>query len=366
MHFLAKTGAQPGCEPPAPDARYCATHTVSRRTFLVSGSGLLSGLMLAASFGSLTGCVKPQEPGLNIATNQWLGYELLHLSRDLPSSDAQPPSDRIRLVELLSNTDSMQALAAGQVDGAGLTLDEAISARANGLALKIILVFDYSAGADALLVNDRITQLAELKGKRIGVERNGVGALMLDAALREAGLESHALQVVDLTADQHLTAFRNGDVDGVITFEPIASQIAKAGGKRLFDSRAIPGSIVDVLAVSERALAASPNAVRALLAGYFRALEHLHRQPEDAMRRMAPRLGLTPADMQEGYRGLSLPDLAENTRLLSGDPSPLASTAASLAALMLRQNMLVQAVPLENFIDSSFLPATPAGTPGQT
>ena len=321
---------------------------------------MLSGLLFATSLGQLAACAKTREPKLNIATNQWLGYELLHLSRGLPSSDAQPSNDRIRLVELLSNTDSMQALAAGQVDGAGLTLDEAISARANGLALKIILVFDYSSGADALLVNDRITQLAELKGKRIGVERNGVGALMLDAALRQAGLASHELQVVDLTADQHLAAFRNGEVDGVITFEPIASQIAKAGGKRLFDSRAIHGGSVYVVAVCVSGRAASPNAVRDLLAGYFRALEHLHRQPDDAIRRMAPRLGLTPAEMQAGYRGLSLPDLAENQRLLSGAPSPLAATAASLTALMLHQNMLAQAVSLENFIDSTFLPANPA------
>lgn len=357
MQYFAKPDALPCCTSPSePDTRNTAKHTISRRTFLVSGSGLL----LVFGLGPLVSCAKTQEPKLSIATNQWLGYELLHLSRNLPATDAQPASDRIRLVELLSNTDSLQALAAGRVDGAGLTLDEAISARASGLALKIVLVFDYSAGADALLVNTEIATLAELKGKRIGVERSGVGALMLDAVLRHAGLTSHALQVVDLTADQHLAAFRSGEVDGVITFEPIASQIAKAGGKRLFDSRAIPGSIVDVLAISERALAASPNAVRALLAGYFQALAHLRRQPEDAMRRMAPRLGLTLADMQAGYHALSLPDLAENRRLLSGSASPLAATAASLADLMLRQNMLAQAIALDNFVDSTFLPASAA------
>jgi NitT/TauT family transport system substrate-binding protein len=61
-------------------------------------------------------------------------------------------------LELLSNSDSLQALAAGTVDGAGLTLDEAIGARAAGLDMKIVLVFDISTGADVLLARPEISR----------------------------------------------------------------------------------------------------------------------------------------------------------------------------------------------------------------
>ncbi len=304
----------------------------------------------------MSGCSAGDEPGLRIATNQWIGYELLYLSQALN------PRDRtgIKLVELLSNTDSVQALVAGTIDGAGLTLDEAIAARAAGLDLKIVLVFDFSAGADVLLARPEITQLAGLKGKRVGVEQTGVGALMLDAALKQAGLTATEVEVIGLTVDQHLAAFHNRKVDALVTFEPIASQIAAAGGRRLFDSRAIPGSIVDVLALSTKALQANPNTARQLAADYFQALAYLRQNPADAARRMAPRLGLTPAAVEAGYRDIVLPDLAENRRLLGGAPAPLETSAAKLATVMLHANLLAKPVDVTQFIVDSVLPEVQA------
>jgi len=327
-----------------------------RRAFLASASRLL----LAAGLAPLAACGTVAEPPLNIATNQWIGYELLYLSRELKQDDAHVPDGLVRLVELLSNSDSLQALAAGTVQGAGLTLDEAISARASGLDLKVVLVFDVSAGADALLTQPGITQLTDLRGKRIGVERTGVGALMLDAVLRQAKLKPGDVEVIDLTVDRHLTAFKHRQLDAVITFEPIASLVEQTGGLRLFDSRSIPGGIVDVLAIKTQALAASPNAVRQLLADYFASLTYLNTHPQDALERMAPRLNLTPAELQAGYQGLKLPLLADNHRLLVGSPPPLESAASTLAGLMLRQRLLSHPISLSEFCDSRFLPELPA------
>ncbi len=324
----------------------------SRREFLRAclGIGLLAGS------GAISGCAFSEAPGLSIATNPWIGYELLYLGRDLAASEAQAGGSRVRLVELISNTDSMQALAAGTVDGAGLTLDEVISAHAAGLDLKIVLVFDYSAGADVLLARPGIDRLGALKGRRIGVEQSGVGALMLDAALKQAGLAAQDIRLVNLTADQHLSAFGRDEVDAVVTFEPIAGQIAAAGGRRLFDSRAIPGSIVDVLAIRAATLAANPDAARMLVAQYFNALAYLRRHPGDAHRRMAPRLGLSAEAMRDGYQFLELPDLAENRRLLRGSPSPLAASAAGLAALMLEKELIARPVDVADFVVDTCLP----------
>jgi NitT/TauT family transport system substrate-binding protein len=323
-----------------------------RRQFLRA----ITSLTLASGGLSLAGCARNEEPGLRIATNQWIGYELLYLGQELAAKEAATGHNRIRLIELLSNTDSIQALAAGTVDGAGLTLDEAITARAAGLDLKIVLVFDISAGADVLLARPGIDRLDQLKGKNIGVEQTGVGALMLDAAKKQAGLARGDVRVVSMTADQHLAAFKQGKVDALVTFEPIASQIIEAGGQPLFDSRAIPGGIVDVLAITGKALADNPNTLRTLLTRYFNALNYLRQQPEEATRRMAPRLGLTPTGVQAGYAKLALPDLAENYRLLRGVPPPLETTAAQLAALMLREELLAREIDVKQFFATDSLP----------
>ncbi len=62
----------------------------------------------------------------------------------------------------------------------------------------------------------------------------------------------------------------------------------------LFDSSAIPGEIVDVLVARTDALDCCTQRISQLLAAHERALAHLGTAREDALRRMAPRLGLTP------------------------------------------------------------------------
>lgn len=342
--FVQPSQSIQGAQAPGSDA---AGHNTGRRNFLTAATGMA----LVAGVGAFAGCATDAEPGLRIATNPWIGYELLYLSRDLGHLE----NSGVHLVELLSNSDSIQALSAGTVDGAGLTLDEALAARAAGLDLKIVLVFDFSAGADVLLARPEIAHLAGLKGKRVGVEQTGVGALMLDAALKQAGLAAADVKVISLTSDQHLAAYRNDEVDALVTFEPIAALVAAAGGRRLFDSGAIPGSIIDVLALSTKALAANPNTARQLVARYFEALAYLRQNPADAARRIAPRLGLTPADVTAGYQKIILPDLAENRRLLNASPSPLETTATQLATLMLREKLLPRETSVSGLIDARCL-----------
>lgn len=303
----------------------------------------------------MTACGVTDEPGLRIATNQWIGYELLYLNETISQNQQSEPL-RVQLVELLSNSDSLQALAAGTVDGAGLTLDEVIGARAAGLDLKIVLVFDISTGADVLLAKPGITRLEDLKGMRVGVEQTGVGALMLESALTKAHLKASDIKLVSLTADRHLAAFEHDALDALVTFEPFASQIMKAGGRLLFDSREIPNGIVDVLAISAKALQANPDTLRSLIARYFKAMDYLHDHFLAASRLMAPRLGLTPEAVQAAYTGLSLPDLKENRRLLNGSPPPLEITAGKLATLMLRERLLAQKIEVNNLIHAQALP----------
>lgn len=318
----------------------------SRRRFLIASGGVV--------LTNLAGCAGP-EPLLRIASHDWLGYQPLFLARELGYLE----EDRVRLVELPSASYSLHALSAGNVDGAALTLDEVLSARAGGLDLKVVMVFDVSNGADVLLAHAEIASLPDLAGKRIGVESTAVGALMLGEVLRAAGLTPASIRQVPLTADRHVAAFTGGQVDAVVTFEPMASRLMQAGARRLFDSKAIPGRILDVLAVRAEALEASPRAMAGLMKAYFRALDHLGQQPEDAARRMVTRLELSPEAFLASLEGLQLTDLDANRRWLEGRPSPLNRSAATLEQVMRAARLLGRPVRLDGLSDPRFLPARP-------
>lgn len=308
-------------------------------------------LALAGSAAWLTACGPRYDPPLAVGTNTWTGYEPLYLARDLGLHDGLP----VRLVELGSTTQSMDALRTGQLGMAGLTLDEALTLAQEGIALKVVWVMDVSSGADALVVRPDLADLSDLRGSKVGVEQTAVGAYMLQAALRKAGLASADITVVPLPMDEHLSAWRDGRVDALVTFDPVLQVLRGSGAKVLFDSREIPGEIVDVLVARKEALDCCSQHIAQLLQAHQRALGHLATAQEDALQRMTPRLGLTPAEMDAALGGIELPDAAANRTLLSGPEARLAKSAQRLAANMREQGLLHRAVDAASLIDDRFV-----------
>lgn len=310
----------PGDLPPLP---------TTRRQCLRGGGALC----LAALAGA--GC-SAQPPPLRIGAHPWLGYELMFLAH----ARGLLRPDQLRLVEVPTATASLRALAAGTLEGAGLTLDEVLSARARGLMLRVVAVFDVSHGADVLLGSPDITSLPALRGRRVGVEHSATGALMLDAALQAGGLTPADVRMVPLAFDEHATALRNSQVDAVVTFDPARSQLLADGARLLFSSAQVPGLIVDVLAVRPEAVHSHGAHLRALVAGVLQARGLWQQDSAASAEGMAPRLQLPPAAVVQAFGQLQLPDLAANHRWLSGQTPELQATAERLLAVMQRAALL--------------------------
>ncbi len=260
-------------------------------------------------------------------------------------------------MELANARQVSDHLRDGTVDAATLTLDEAFVVKQDRERLRVVLVMDMSRGADAVMARPDIATLRGLRGKRIGVETSSVGAVMLDAMLSSAGLVASDLRIVDLSANEHVAAYRAGEVDAVVTFEPMRSQLLELGARALFDSRSIPERIVDVLVVRADATPTHRRALAALVAAHFRAREYLEQNPADAAARLAPFLDVASDQVLLQFAGLHLPDLAENHLLLSGATPHLVPTASELLALMLQHRLLRSAVSPDSLVDAGFLPA---------
>lgn len=323
--------------------------SMKRRAVLAGSLGVLSSGLLSGA--ALTGC-QASAPPLRVALNAWIGYALLFLAREL----GHLRESTARLVEFPSNTASLLAMANHGVSVAALTLDELLLARDGGLNLKAVLVFDESHGADVVMVHPSIHRVTALKGKRIGVESTAVGALMLSRLLEAAGLAATDLVKVTLTADQHVQAYAAGEVDAVITFEPMASQLRAAGARPLLDSSHFPGLIVDVLAIGAEVGAQGESHLRDLIRAYFLALSHLKTQPDDAARRLAPYQQLGTADVLEAFRGIHLPDPTENRLWLTGRDAQLCRSADTVGRLMHEARLLRTRPSLEGLCTAEFLP----------
>ena len=274
-----------------------------RLTVAVLALGLMCGL---------GGCEKPRLP-LVIGANPWPGYEGLFIARDQGLVD----EGRVRVLDFPSTGEVMRAFRNGTLDAAAVTLDEALSLRDTGEQVKVVLVFDISAGADALLARPPLNSLAALRGRRIGLEANTTSSLLLARALEKTGLAAADVTVVPLPLDAQQRALARGEVDAVATFEPVRSQLEQAGARVLFDSTAMPNEIVDVLLVRQSTLEARPDDLAVLIKAWGQAQQRLARAEPAVVVQGGQRSGIAPDLFRHALQGMRLPDLPQNQALLA-------------------------------------------------
>jgi len=321
---------------------------INRRQFLHLSALATASLVLP--FG-LTACSK-SEPGIRIASNVWPGYEFLYLAR----AKQYFSEEEVRMIEMPSASVCIEALAASTVEGACLTLDEVLTARAEGLDLTVVTILDISLGADVLLANPKIKTLQALKGHRVGVEQSAVGAVMLHAALEKAGLHSSDITIRHLNVNRHRDAYLNNEVDALVTFEPVVSQLAPGKPVTLFTSADIPGRIVDVIAVRPDVIKSSPTAVRKLVAGHFMALRDFMTAPQQVTPLMTQRLKIPAQEIPRAYHGIELPDAAANRKLLLNNLPDMEKNATELAGVMLKAKLLRKEISLAGLFNGQYLP----------
>ncbi len=303
----------------------------------------------------LSACQPPPPQPLRLGSNVWIGYETLYLARSLGYFEHLS----IRLVELPSATEVLHAFRNHTLEIAALTLDESLTLTQTENDIRIILVMDVSNGADALMARPEIKTLADIKGKKVAVENTAVGAILLDAALTSVHLSPADITMIPLTIDEHVSVYTDGQVDAVITFEPVKTLLQLQGAHILYDSSRIPNRIVDVLVTRQQVIDHRPDDLKHLLSAYFKALRFISDNPSEAAKKMAGRMSLSPEQILPLYQGITIPGKKENQHFLTGSPPPLTASIDLLTALMEQKKLLYKPVDTRTLINSTLLPVQP-------
>ncbi len=283
----------------------------------------------------LQSCSETVTPPLRLGTNVWPGYEPLYLAQQLGYLD----NKEVRLVEYPSASEVIRAFRNHSLDAATLTLDEALLLQQDGIPVSVILVIDISHGGDVIMARSEIPDMNALKGKRIAVESGALGAYVISRALEIHGMQLADIHVVHLEVSAHETAYRNGEVDAAVTFEPVRTQLLNQGAREIFSSREMPGEIVDVLVVHNDLLLKQKSRLQQLITAWYKAVDELQQKPDSSALIISQRLKVTPAEVLLGYEGLKLPSLEENSKLLA-PTGLLHNTIKRLSATMQQHGLL--------------------------
>jgi NitT/TauT family transport system substrate-binding protein len=286
---------------------------------------LLSGLTVAAF--ALCACQPVPRSPLKVGMNPWVGYDPLVLARERGLLDRS----QVKVVELSSSSETLRHFRNRLLDGAALTLDETLRLADAGFDIRIVALLSTSAGADMVMARPDVTRPEQLRGRTIAVEKTTVAALMLQRVLQAGRLQPHEVQVSNMEASQHMAALRNGRVDAVVTYEPLAGALRAQGLRAIFDSRQMPGDIVDVLVVHASVLSERRDQLEALALGWRRGLHALLSEPAQSAQTLSEGVDLTPADYLATMQGLKFYGAREAQVLLGGRPRALGQQSEGLA-----------------------------------
>ena len=214
---------------------------------------------------------------------------------------------------------SMDAFSAGKIDAVLMTNGDALVTGAGGGRSSMILITDYSNGNDMILAKPGIKSLTDLKGKKVSVEVGLVEHLLLRNGMKKAGMKSGDIDIVNAKTNEMPQMLASKDIAAVGAWEPVAGQARKAspGAKAIYTSADEPGLIYDVLAVN-------PSSVKARRADWQKVVKLWDRvvayiedpktQP-DAVKIMAARSGVTPAEYLPLLKGTKLLSLEEGKKV---------------------------------------------------
>jgi NitT/TauT family transport system substrate-binding protein len=201
---------------------------------------------------------------------------------------------------------TIEAYVAGKADACVMTNMECLDMpAASGIDNTVVIVGDFSNGNDVLYTRDNL-QVPQLRGKVIALVELSVSHYLLVRALeiKGNGLMEKDVKILNTSdADIAPVFISNVSQKAVVTWNPMALEIEQTPGvKRVFDSSAIPGEILDLLVIKTDALKKNPALGKALTGAWFEMMAVMSgRTPaaEKMIARMAELSGTTPASFKQ-------------------------------------------------------------------
>jgi NitT/TauT family transport system substrate-binding protein len=191
---------------------------------------------------------------------------------------------------------SMDAFAAGKLDGVLMTNGDTLVTGAGGGKGVMIMLTDYSNGNDMIVGKPGIKSLKDLKGKKIGIEVGLVEHLLLLHGLQAAGMKESDVTLVNAKTNETPQVLASGQVDAIGAWQPVSGQAMKGvpGSRPVYTSAKAPGLIYDVLSVSPASLAAHKDDYSKLIKVWDRVVHYIEspKTRDDAVKIMAARSGV--------------------------------------------------------------------------
>ncbi|MGJ7042459.1 NitT/TauT family transport system substrate-binding protein [Shinella sp. BE166] len=318
-------------------------------------------LAKAAILLSSTASAAQSAEQIRILAPTWLGFAPVHVGIQNGCFTARGLDVSIKFEDDLANV--MAAMARGDIEVQMRSVGEYQGRPRDKDTPGIIIgTIDESVGGDGVITDDKIASVADLKGKTVASELNIPSRLLLQAALKEAGLSLADLQIKDIATADTAAVFADESIAAIATYEPFMSQAVqnstRSGAKVLLSSKDKRGLIVDAIIARNDDLKANPKKYAEFLACLYEAVDFIKAEPAKFAEMVAPEFGLTPAEVTGVVESsLSYTSLAESKAYMGADGKlgTLGAIFDTVMALNLENGAADNKLIAEDQIDNSII-----------
>jgi NitT/TauT family transport system substrate-binding protein len=324
-------------------------------SLLLTVSIFLSGCSSSNKETASTGNKNSSEK-IVLGFNPWPGYYPWFIAKEKGFFKKYGLNVEIKEFAVLS--DELNALSAGQLDAAGVTINDLVVPLSNGIKLKVVGVHDISNGGDAIVVNKNINSFQDLKDEKFAAEIGTVDHLLMMAGMKEAGLKDSDINITNMTSNDAGPSLIAGNLAGAALYEPFISQSVQNGkSKVLFSSADVPGLITDVTAVSEELAEGRPEDVKNLLRAWYEALDYWKKNPEESMEIMAKAAEIPVDEYKQVFASIKMFTIDESIEAFEkkDDYSSLDYTGKETAKFLKDLDMIKDDPNLDEALDPKFL-----------
>lgn len=300
----------------------------------------------------------PTGPALKIAYSDWPGW----IAWDIGIQKGWFTAAGVNVdFAWFEYAPSMDAFSAGKVDAVAVTNGDALVTGSSGAPSKCIVVNDYSNGNDMIVAKPGIKSVADLKGKKIGVEVGLVDHLLLLKALESAKLTEKDVKITNITTDQTPQALKSGTVDAIAAWQPNSGQALKdvPGSTAVFTSANAPGLIFDHLCVNPKSLAERRADWEKVVKVWFQIADFIKNPAnvDEAAKIMGARVKLSGDEYKKLMAGTAFQDLAGNLKAYAKGETleSVYGSSKTVDAFFTKNKMYKKPVKFEEYFDSSLV-----------
>lgn len=275
-----------------------------------------SCILLLDSYMSLKNGDKSTKTTIRLYSSPWPGFMLIELANKMGYFSEE--GIEIEYVDANTVPEMYGMLKRDELDASVEVVADLYSKtyRDKVPSVQVVLLTDYSKGADAILKRKNAPLLNSATLKTFaGVEDY---SFFVPYALEKVGANKDSIKYELITDDEEkVNRLISGKIDYTVTYEPYLTKAVKSGAEIVYSSADVPGVILDGLVFNTKFINEHPDKVYGFIRAYFKAYRTWKSSPTETYKLVSDFTKTKAEDIPAMMKKIEMLDLDDNVDSMS-------------------------------------------------